>query len=150
MSQIAHVVEEIEEEDLEEEVKDEVYVMLRSSIVGVQYYKGIFLDSTGNYRTDTYDQASWVAGRKSGWFDSLIINTIGGCCFSRGRYVQPTVHGLCRNAIQVKNIGGTQVGHIPRNVASKLAPLMDNGFITVEGVMHEGNCECFSPGKFHS
>lgn len=55
MSQIAHVVEEIEEEDLEEEVKDEVYVMLRSSIVGVQYYKGIFLDSTRNYRTDTYD-----------------------------------------------------------------------------------------------
>lgn len=67
-----------------------------------------------------------------------------------------------RNAIQVKNIGGTQVcdhddtclscaierakpiqvGHIPRTVAAKLAPLMDSGSITVEGVMHEGNCAC--------
>lgn len=44
-----------------------------------------------------------------------------------------------RNAIRVDNIGGTQVGHIPRDVASKLAPLMDQGLITVEGMMHEGN-----------
>ena len=41
----------------------------------------------------------------------------------------------------MKNIGGTQVGHVPRNVAAKLAPLMDSNQITVEGVMHEGNCE---------
>ena len=46
-----------------------------------------------------------------------------------------------RNAIQVKNISNVQIGHIPRNVASKLAPLMDRGIITVEGVMHEGNCK---------
>ena len=46
-----------------------------------------------------------------------------------------------RNAIKVENIGGSQVGHIPRNIAAKLAPLMDRREITVEGVMHEGNCE---------
>jgi SWI/SNF-related matrix-associated actin-dependent regulator of chromatin subfamily A3 len=45
-----------------------------------------------------------------------------------------------RNAIQVKNIGRTQVGHIPREVAAKLAPLMDQSLVTVEGVMDEGNC----------
>lgn len=44
-----------------------------------------------------------------------------------------------RNAIQVKNIGGAQVGHIPKNVASQLAPLLDQKLVTVEGVMHEGN-----------
>jgi HIRAN domain len=44
-----------------------------------------------------------------------------------------------RNAIQVKNIGRTQVGHIPRDIASRLAPLMDQKLITVEGVMVDGN-----------
>ena len=44
-----------------------------------------------------------------------------------------------RNAIRVENIGRTQVGHIPRNIAAKLAPLMDRGEVTVEGVMLEGN-----------
>ncbi|KIP02391.1 hypothetical protein PHLGIDRAFT_297330 [Phlebiopsis gigantea 11061_1 CR5-6] len=44
-----------------------------------------------------------------------------------------------RNAIKVVNIGRNQVGHIPREVAARLAPLMDRREITVEGVMHEGN-----------
>lgn len=46
-----------------------------------------------------------------------------------------------RNAIQVKNIARTQVGHLPRNVVSKLSPLLDQGVITVEGVINDGNCE---------
>lgn len=44
-----------------------------------------------------------------------------------------------RNAIQVKNIGHVQVGHLPRNVASKLATLMDRQLVTVEGVVNDGN-----------
>lgn len=44
-----------------------------------------------------------------------------------------------RNAIQVKNISRVQVGHIPRGVAAKLAPLMDQKLITVEGVINDGN-----------
>ena len=47
----------------------------------------------------------------------------------------------CRNAIKVENIGRNQVGHIPRDTAAKLAPLMDRREITLEGVMHEGNRE---------
>lgn len=46
-----------------------------------------------------------------------------------------------RNAIAVQNIGRKQVGHIPRQTAAKLAPLIDSGLITVEGTMNEGNCE---------
>jgi SWI/SNF-related matrix-associated actin-dependent regulator of chromatin subfamily A3 len=38
-----------------------------------------------------------------------------------------------RNAIQVMNISGAQVGHIPRNIALKLAPLMDRNLVSVEG-----------------
>lgn len=44
-----------------------------------------------------------------------------------------------RNAIQVKNIAGQQVGHIPRENASNLAPLLDQRLVTVEGVILEGN-----------
>jgi SWI/SNF-related matrix-associated actin-dependent regulator of chromatin subfamily A3 len=38
-----------------------------------------------------------------------------------------------RNAIQVLNVRGEQIGHIPRTIAEKLAPLMDNGSLLVEG-----------------
>ncbi|KAJ7287410.1 SNF2 family N-terminal domain-containing protein [Mycena rebaudengoi] len=49
-----------------------------------------------------------------------------------------------RNAIQVKNIGQTQVGHLPKKVASKLAPLLDARLVNVEGVMITGNLTKFS------
>ena len=48
---------------------------------------------------------------------------------------------MARNAIAVQNIGRTQVGHIPRQIAAKLAPIIDAGLITVEGTMNEGNCK---------
>jgi hypothetical protein len=49
-----------------------------------------------------------------------------------------------RNAIAVQNIGRMQVGHIPRQIAAKLAPLIDSNLITLEGTMNEGNCELTS------
>ncbi|WVR06882.1 hypothetical protein IAU60_003918 [Kwoniella sp. DSM 27419] len=39
------------------------------------------------------------------------------------------------NAVQVINASGTQVGHIPRGVAERLAELMDHSLIVVEGRM---------------
>ncbi|WWC70170.1 uncharacterized protein I206_104118 [Kwoniella pini CBS 10737] len=39
------------------------------------------------------------------------------------------------NAVQVINASGTQVGHIPRAVAGRLAELMDHSLISVEGRM---------------
>lgn len=47
--------------------------------------------------------------------------------------------------IQVLNASGTQVGHIPRNVAKELAPLMDTNLITVEGRMIGQNTD----GRHH-
>lgn len=44
-----------------------------------------------------------------------------------------------RNAVRALNINNIQVGHVPRNVVSKLAPLLDQGKVTVEGTMLEGN-----------
>ncbi|KAG6845916.1 hypothetical protein H0H87_000722 [Tephrocybe sp. NHM501043] len=44
-----------------------------------------------------------------------------------------------KNAIQVMNISQVQVGHIPRKVAEKLAPLLDRRRVNVEGVIKDGN-----------
>ncbi|GFZ43795.1 LOW QUALITY PROTEIN: hypothetical protein JCM24511_01515 [Saitozyma sp. JCM 24511] len=78
---------------------DELYVTLRTDVVGVQYYRGLV---------------------------------------GRGEYVmlrrQPE-NQYDANAVQVVNAGGTQVGHVPRAVAAKVAPYMDAGLITLEGRM---------------
>ncbi|KAL1942554.1 hypothetical protein VTO73DRAFT_6156 [Trametes versicolor] len=108
MPYLQRVEEEVVEEVVEEESRDELYLMLKTSIVGIQYYKGLVGPG------------------------------------EQVRLVREPHNKYDRNAIQVKNIGGTQVGHIPRTVASKLAPLMDSGLITVEGVMHEGNLSGFA------
>ena len=44
-----------------------------------------------------------------------------------------------RNAIWALNINKIQVGHVPRAIAAKLTPLLDQGKVTVEGTMLEGN-----------
>ncbi|KAG8729374.1 hypothetical protein FRC12_021024, partial [Ceratobasidium sp. 428] len=46
-----------------------------------------------------------------------------------------------RNAIQVMNIRLKQVGHIPRQTAAELAPLIDRELIMVEGTMNDGNLQ---------
>ncbi|KAG9120079.1 hypothetical protein FRC07_004585 [Ceratobasidium sp. 392] len=46
-----------------------------------------------------------------------------------------------RNAIQVMNIRLRQVGHIPRQTAAELAPLIDRELIMVEGTMNDGNLQ---------
>jgi len=50
-----------------------------------------------------------------------------------------------RNAVRVLNINNIQVGHVPRNVVAKLAPLLDQGKVTVEGTMLEGNSKSSMP-----
>ncbi|KAI0100563.1 SNF2 family N-terminal domain-containing protein [Nemania sp. FL0031] len=49
-----------------------------------------------------------------------------------------------RNAIRVDNIMGSQIGHIPRNLAEKLAPYMDRHDIFLDGVLngHKGPFDC--------
>jgi SWI/SNF-related matrix-associated actin-dependent regulator of chromatin subfamily A3 len=48
------------------------------------------------------------------------------------------------NAIQVLNVRRQQIGHIPRNVASKLAPFLDRHQFTVEGytTSYKGIYDC--------
>ncbi|KAL4788063.1 SNF2 family N-terminal domain-containing protein [Aspergillus varians] len=40
-----------------------------------------------------------------------------------------------RNAIRVDNVMGAQVGHIPRNMAAKLASYLDNRLLVVEAIL---------------
>lgn len=60
------------------------------------------------------------------------------CALRTNKYISRMVF---RNAVAVQNIGRTQVGHLPRQMAARLAPYIDAGIITVEGTMNEGNCE---------
>lgn len=76
-------------------------------------------------------------GRRSILFGSPRTNTIGGVL---SIYQNFFAYMRFRNAIQVKNIAGQQVGHIPRDNASNLAPLLDQRLVNVEGVILEGNC----------
>ncbi len=39
------------------------------------------------------------------------------------------------NAIRVNNVHGVQIGHLPRNLAAKLAPYMDSRSIVIEGTI---------------
>ncbi|KAL9128395.1 MAG: hypothetical protein Q9217_002919 [Psora testacea] len=75
----------------------QLYGVLSTKIVGVQYYRG--LASNGEYviiRREPQNQ-----------YDS--------------------------NAIRVENVQRTQIGHIPRAMASKLAKYIDSGALLVEG-----------------
>ncbi|KAI6046015.1 SNF2 family N-terminal domain-containing protein [Pisolithus marmoratus] len=49
-----------------------------------------------------------------------------------------------KNAIKVVNIGGMQVGHIPRDIAAQAAALLDRGLVSLEGIMLSGNLTGFS------
>ncbi|KAG1766956.1 SNF2 family N-terminal domain-containing protein [Suillus occidentalis] len=93
---------------IEPDSVDVLYCTLKTSIVGVQYYKGLVGPG------------------------------------EEVRLVREPQNQYDRNAIEVKNIGGTKVGHVPKQTAAKLSPLLDRGAITVEGVMHEGNLSGFS------
>ncbi|EIN11511.1 hypothetical protein PUNSTDRAFT_111629 [Punctularia strigosozonata HHB-11173 SS5] len=55
------------------------------------------------------------------------------------RLVREPSNKYDRNAIKVCNIAGAQIGHLPRQVAAKLAPLMDRNLVTVDGIMYDGN-----------
>jgi SWI/SNF-related matrix-associated actin-dependent regulator of chromatin subfamily A3 len=48
------------------------------------------------------------------------------------------------NAIQVLNVQGTQIGHLPRTISSKLAKYMDNRSLLIEAVItgEKGAFEC--------
>jgi hypothetical protein len=48
------------------------------------------------------------------------------------------------NAIRVNNVMGSQIGHLPRTVVSKLAPYIDSEEITIEGVLmgEKGSFDC--------
>ncbi|TFK26482.1 hypothetical protein FA15DRAFT_667364 [Coprinopsis marcescibilis] len=95
----------LDAEDCEEEedIPDELYCVLKTSVVGIQYYKGMV-----------------------GPGEQVLI-------------VREPHNQYDRNAIQVKNMRNVQVGHLPRNVVSKLAPLLDRGAVTVEGTINDGN-----------
>ncbi|THH08085.1 hypothetical protein EW145_g2943 [Phellinidium pouzarii] len=100
---VTELSDEEENEESEEESKDELYCVMSTQVVGLQYYKGLV-----------------------GPGEEVTL-------------IREPQNKYDRNAIQVKNIAGNQVGHLPRAIAGKLAPLLDRRRITVEGIIHDGN-----------
>lgn len=45
---------------------------------------------------------------------------------------------MCDCCLQV-NMGNQMVGHLKREIATKLSPLIDSSLIAVDGVMDDGN-----------
>lgn len=99
-----------------EEVKDELYISLASQIVGLQYYGG------NDYSCYDPCQPS-----------NRLLGLVGPG--EEVTLVREPHNKYDRNAIQVLNISGAQVGHIPRKIAEKLAPLIDSNQIAVEGAL---------------
>ncbi len=78
MSYPPRVEEEVAEEVVEEESRDELYLMLKTSIVGIQYYKGPY-SSYSDITELTLLQVWSDRANKCGSFESPITNTIGKC-----------------------------------------------------------------------
>ncbi|KZO90728.1 hypothetical protein CALVIDRAFT_568793 [Calocera viscosa TUFC12733] len=78
-----------EDVDDDDDGADEIYVVMNSQVVGIQYYQGLV-----------------------GSGEQVLL-------------VREPSNRYDANAIQVLNIQRIQVGHIPKNVAARLAPLMD-------------------------
>ncbi|KAL5507134.1 ARC19 [Sanghuangporus vaninii] len=98
------VIEVVDDEDEPEpETKDELYCVLETQVVGVQYYTGMVGPG------------------------------------EEVRLEREPHNQYDRWAIRVGNIAGAQVGHLPRNVVSRLSPLLDQNLISVEGIMVNGN-----------
>ncbi|KAK4688842.1 hypothetical protein P7C73_g1286, partial [Tremellales sp. Uapishka_1] len=95
----ASPLEEDEKDSSQPTELDELYVTMRTDVVGIQYYNGL-------------------VGRG----ETVMLKRDADNAYDA-------------NAVKVVNASQTQVGHIPRAVAARLAPLMDGKVIAVEGVM---------------
>jgi SWI/SNF-related matrix-associated actin-dependent regulator of chromatin subfamily A3 len=109
-----------EDEDNSNEISDELYCTMSTNAVGIQYY-------TGNY--------NGILCFVLNFFSCLGLVGSGEEVILKR---EPHNH-FDRNAIQVLNISRVQVGHLPRNVALRLAPLLDRRLVTVDGVIRDGN-----------
>ncbi|KAG5353743.1 hypothetical protein C0989_002526 [Termitomyces sp. Mn162] len=109
------------EETPDEEIADELYCSMKTNVVGIQYYKGL---------VGPGEQVLLI--REPGNpYDRYILLCLLAPYFS--------YRTTSRNAVQVKNISQVQVGHLPRQLVAKLAPLLDNHLVTVEGIINDGN-----------
>lgn len=141
------MIEVAEEADVgdseEDEPLEELYTTLTTSIVGVQYYKGYMRQKLCRaLHIDASSRSRWIwrtSETRKGATKS--IRPVSGIC-SECMRLSNQGH---RNAVRAMNINNIQVGHVPRNVVSKLAPLLDQGKVTVEGTMLEGNSELSAP-----
>ena len=68
---------------------------------------------------------------------SFPFNIVDDCINTQEtlKFIREPQNQYDRNAIQVLNIRNIQIGHIPRAIAAKLAPYLDEGSIIVDAVL---------------
>jgi len=135
------MIEAAEEADVEDAQEDEppeeLYTTLNTEVVGVQYYEGCVRRSfCWTHHIDGSDRPRriWGTGEAPTGANQSIrpVSSFDNACTRQSDQ-------QFRNAIRVLNINNIQVGHVPKATAAKLAPLLDQGKVTIEGTMLEGN-----------
>ncbi|KAF8342156.1 SNF2 family N-terminal domain-containing protein [Cantharellus anzutake] len=84
---------------------------------------------------DSDDDLGWVVGLQ--YYNGLVGDG------EQVSLVREPTNEFDRNAIQVMNLTNQQVGHIKREFAQKLSPLIDANLILVEGTIVNGNMHGF-------
>ena len=125
-----------------------------------QPQRDLWLDEANELDADEVIMMSQDADGNAGETYELygtILNKIVGIRYYNG-YATNGEHVLVRrepsnqydsNAIRVDNVQRDQIGHIPRTVASKLAPYMDRGDLVVSGVLIGERSEYDCPVAVH-
>ena len=98
-----------------------------------------FYISAADFSTEDFDDDAYTSHTLYGILNTKIV----GCRYYDGRattgeYVlvrREPRNPYDSNAIRIDNVVRDQIGHIGRQVAAKLAPLMDSGQLLVEGAL---------------
>ncbi|EFW16478.1 hypothetical protein D8B26_005802 [Coccidioides posadasii str. Silveira] len=85
-------------------------------------------------------------------YEGILLHKIVGVRYYNGQATKGEYVNIRRepgnpydsNAIRIDNVMGDQIGHLPRQLASKLAPYIDSADLLVEGVLagNKGVYEC--------
>lgn len=132
-------------EDNELAAADELFVIINTNVVGIQYYDGEcdFFPTPSIFHTlftHPPTPASFLPSPFPFLHSYIAYIGLVGPGESVNLQREPG-NPYDRNAIQVKNFAREQVGHIPRDTAKNLAGLMDRNMVSIEAVINDGNCE---------
>lgn len=127
---------------------------------GYEYVYGRSSQSFGNGQHSQFERDAWLAADQDDLDDLVPSSTQAAAADTENLHHYGSIHGKIvgvrfynghanpgeqilmkrepgnpydSNAIRIDNVQNTQIGHIPRQMAAKLAKFMDNSFLHCEG-----------------